>query len=269
MRLTGPLFCLMTLLIGIVSMDQGWADSQKNVEGYFDTSSETTSEITPETWQVRALLAAERETVLSSRISGYIERMTVSLSDRFVRGQVLVSMACSIQKAEVAKAKAELRDSEHNLSVQNQLEALKSGSSVATNLAVTNVEKARADLDIKRAIVEMCVIKAPYKGRVVERTANAYQTVTQGQPLMEILDDSSLEIRLITPSRWLGWLKPGMVFTLHLDETQKTYPSQITKIGARIDPASQSINLVGRINGTHPELIAGMSGMAHFPMNAE
>lgn len=214
--------------------------------------------------RVRVLLAAERETVLSSRIAGRIERMTVGDGDRFQRGQVLVAMECVVHRARLDKARAELAAARAKLAVQTQLQALRSGSALEISLAQANLDRARAEEAEMAAIVGMCAIQAPYDGRVVARRANAFQSVTQGQPLLEILDDRALEARLIIPSRWLGWLRPGHPFTITLDETGKSYPARVHVIGARIDPASQSLTLIGRLDAAHPELIAGMSGEAWF-----
>lgn len=62
------------------------------------------------------------------------------------------------------------------------------------------------------------------------------------------------------PSRWLVWLKPGHSFQVAIDETGKTYPAKVQRIGARVDPVSQSVKLSAAIDGKFPELIAGMSG---------
>ena len=47
---------------------------------------------------------------------------------------------------------------------------------------------------------------------------------------------------------------------MRIDETGKTYPAKVLRIGAKVDPVSQSVKLAAAINGKFPELIAGMSG---------
>ena len=105
-----------------------------------------------------------------------------------------------------------------------------------------------------------CVIAAPFSGRVAEQKAREQQYVQPGQPLLEIIDDSVLELEFIVPSRWLAWLKPGHVFRVAIDETGKSFPAKVQRIGARVDPVSQSVKLVAAIDGKFPELMAGMSG---------
>ncbi|PWF47962.1 HlyD family efflux transporter periplasmic adaptor subunit, partial [Massilia glaciei] len=93
-----------------------------------------------------------------------------------------------------------------------------------------------------------------------ERKIREQQYAQPGQAIMEILDDSVLEIEFLVPSKWLVWLKPGHRFSILIDETGKTYPAKLQRIGARVDPVSQSIKLVAAIDGRFPELLTGMSG---------
>jgi len=84
--------------------------------------------------------------------------------------------------------------------------------------------------------------------------------VQLGQPLLDIIDDSVLELEFLLPSTWLSWLRVGGTFQVQIDETRKTYPARFIRIGARVDPVSQSIKVAAAIHGKFPELMAGMSG---------
>jgi membrane fusion protein, multidrug efflux system len=108
------------------------------------------------------------------------------------------------------------------------------------------------------------VIKALFDGLTAEQKVQEFQYATPGQPLLEILDDRSLEVELIAPSRWLAWLKPGYVFAVHIEETDKSYPATITRVGGRVDPVSQTIKVLGEIQGEAGDLMAGMSGRANI-----
>jgi multidrug efflux pump subunit AcrA (membrane-fusion protein) len=110
----------------------------------------------------------------------------------------------------------------------------------------------------------MCIIDAPFNGRIIKRLAQPFESVNQGEPLIKILDDSELKVELYVPSKWLLWLKQDTEFTVRIDETGKTYPARMTALGARVDAVSQSIEITAVISGNHPELLAGMSGEARF-----
>ena len=78
--------------------------------------------------------------------------------------------------------------------------------------------------------------------------------------MLDIIDDSVLELEFLVPSHWLSWLRVGGKFEVQIDETRKSYPAKFIRIGARVDPVSQSVKVAAAIDGKFPELIAGMSG---------
>ena len=61
-------------------------------------------------------------------------------------------------------------------------------------------------------------------------------------------------------AKGLAWLKVGYKFQVRIDETGMSYPAKITRVGARIDPVSQSVKVAAVIDGQFADLIAGMSG---------
>lgn len=214
--------------------------------------------------QTRVMLGVEEETSLSSQIDGRIQTIEVKEGDAFNRGQTLVVMDCAIQRAHKKKAVAELKAATYALEAQQSLVRLRSGSVMQTNLAAANVAKAEADLEEINVILDMCTIKAPFNGLVVKRLAHTQQYLSKGQPILEILDDSTLHAHVIVPSQWLLWLKKGTPFSFHLDETGKNYAAKVVFMGVRIDPASQTVLLKGVIEANHDELKVGMGGTALF-----
>lgn len=116
-----------------------------------------------------------------------------------------------------------------------------------------------------RAIrVGQCKIKAPYGGRVIEVAVNEHETVPSDKEILSILNDSNLEIELIVPSNWLNWLSIGEAFSFAIDETGKTIDATVSKLGAVVDPVSQTIKLTGKFEGNLDGVLSGMSGTALF-----
>ncbi|MDX1375569.1 MAG: HlyD family efflux transporter periplasmic adaptor subunit, partial [Burkholderiales bacterium] len=107
-------------------------------------------------------------------------------------------------------------------------------------------------------------VSAPFAGRAVKVHVKPHQGVNAGQPLVEIVSEGPFKLRLNVPSKWLAWLKPGTPFEVTIDETGQTYAASVTTINARVDAASQSVELEGRITERSDRLLAGMSGTARF-----
>jgi RND family efflux transporter MFP subunit len=210
---------------------------------------------------VRAQLTPTRYTTLGAEISARIGKLPIAEGERFKTGALLVQFDCSMQRAQLERARAEFSASEQTFKANLQLQKLNSVGKLDLELSRAAVQKAKADVSMGTALVQKCEIRAPFAGRVVEQKVREEQVVQPGQPLLEILDDTSLELEFIAPSSWLSWVAPGQAFEVRIDETGKTYAAQFTRIGARVDPVSQTVKIAGRITGQHPELMAGMSGV--------
>jgi len=209
---------------------------------------------------IRAQLMPRRYTTIAAEIGAKVASIPVGEGGAFRAGQVLVSFDCSLQKAQLDKAQAELEGADQTLQANLRLEQLNSVGQLELDLSKSAVNKARAEVGANRAVLAKCQVAAPFAGRVAEQKVREQQYVQPGQALLDILDDSVLELEFLVPSVWLRWLKVGGSFEVQIDETRKTYPAKFTRIGARVDPVSQSVKVAAAIHGKFPELMAGMSG---------
>jgi membrane fusion protein, multidrug efflux system len=210
--------------------------------------------------EIRAQLMPRRYTTLAAEIGAEVSRLPVVEGGRFAAGQTLVVFDCTLQQAQLNKAKAALAAADKTWSANQRLNELNSVGRVELDVSESEVAKAKAEVAANAAVIGKCALAAPFAGRVAEQKVREQQYAQPGQPLLEIIDDSQLELEFIVPSKWLVWLKPGHSFPVAIDETGKSYPARVQRIGARVDPVSQSVKLSATIDGKFPELIAGMSG---------
>jgi RND family efflux transporter MFP subunit len=210
--------------------------------------------------EIRAQLAPRRYTTLAAEIGAKINRLPLAEGASFRQGQLLVQFDCALQQAQLAKADAALMAADTNWKGNQKLAQLNSVGQIELDVSKAEVLKAQAEVAANRTLLGKCSISAPFGGRIAEQKAREQQYVQPGQALMEILDDSTLELEFIVPSRWLSWVRSGSAFQVSIDETGKTYPAKVQRIGARVDPVSQSVKLTAVIDGRFGELIAGMSG---------
>jgi multidrug resistance efflux pump len=130
--------------------------------------------------------------------------------------------------------------------------------------ADAKVAETQAQSSVFQVQVKRCSVIAHYDGQIVDRKVQRYESVSAGTPLLEIVDNRTLEIHLLVPSRWMGKLKAGQTFSFVPDETGKPLTVTIKRFGARIDEGSQTLLLVAGLPKSDG-LLAGMSGTARFP----
>ena len=209
---------------------------------------------------LRAQVKALQSTLIASEMNARINQLKLRDGERFNEGQVLVSFLCTLEKAQLNKAQATLEKTVKTYEVKQRLEVLHSIGALELAVAKAEAAEARADVEVAHSVLERCVIKAPFSGKVTEAIARAYQTVRAGDPLLEILDDKALEIEFMAPSKALLQLTIGKHFQVILDETNKSYEAEIVRLGGKVDPVSQTIKVYGRFVNKSAELVPGMSG---------
>jgi len=210
--------------------------------------------------EIRAQLTPRRYTTIAAELAAKVSRLPVAEGGAFRAGQSLVSFDCTVQQALLQKARAEQDAAAETFRANQRLAELNSIGKLDLALSRSALAKAEAEVSAQQAVISKCTITAPFAGKVAEQKVREQQFVQPGQALLDIIDDSVLELEFLVPSTWLAWLKVGAAFDVHIDETQKKYPAKFTRIGARVDPVSQSVKVAAAINGHFPELIAGMSG---------
>ncbi len=211
---------------------------------------------------LRAQISPRRQTVLSAEIAGKIDSYPLREGERFEEGDPLVGFDCAVHIARRDRSRAMEQSARRRLETAGRLDQLNSISRLEYDEAVAAVAVAEAETALSEIAVARCTIEAPFPGRVAERLADPFQYVAEGEPVIAILDDRDLEVALMMPSRWLAWLKPGHGFSVAIDELGSTLEARIARIGARVDPISQSIRVFGAITDAPEGLMAGMSGEA-------
>jgi membrane fusion protein, multidrug efflux system len=215
--------------------------------------------------RIRTQLSSRNAVTVSAEIAARIASLPLREGDAFQAGQQIVGFDCSLHQSQLRKAEA-ATDAANALVLSNQRMAeLNSIGKYEVEQAQARLKEAQAEAATTRLIVGRCSIAAPFAGRVAKRHAAAHQYVTPGNPLLDIVETGQLELQMIVPSRWLAWLKPGSGFMVDVEELGKRYRAKVQRVGAQIDPVSQTVAVFGVIDGNQPGLLPGMSGWAVFP----
>jgi RND family efflux transporter MFP subunit len=194
-------------------------------------------------------------------LNAKISELPFKEGQTFKVGQVLVVFDCATQQAQFQKTKAVLSIADRNFQTQKKLLALGSVGRIEYENSYSEYLKTKAENDELASVLARCNVLAPYSGLIVEQKVRAQQYVQAGQPLLDILDNTSLELEFVAPSKWSPWLTQGYKFEIKLDETAKSYPAKITRVNGKIDPVSQTIKVAAVIDGEFKEISPGMSGV--------
>ncbi len=214
---------------------------------------------------IRVLLSAKLETTLSSQMSGTLRELQASLGQPVAADATLVQLNCTEAEARARVANAELAMTRQSLEAKRNLRKLDAVGDLEVAIAETEVQKADASRALATAQRSYCTVKAPFAGRVAKVHVKPYETVSAGTPLFDLVSDGPLKVRLNVPSRLVTRLSVDQPLQVRILETGKTYAGHISAINSRVDAVAQTVELEAQLDAEHPELIAGMSGIATFP----
>lgn len=161
-------------------------------------------------------------------------------------------------------AQAELSGAQETLDAKVRMQGLEQASEVEVALAASQVAKARGQVALYKAQISQCSVRAPWAGRVSKVHVRNFMSVTPGQPLLDLVKSGPLRLKLNLPSRLMSSLPDGSPISVTIDETGKTYDARVRAVNSRVDPVSQTVEIEAAMTRNHPELLPGMSGVAHL-----
>ena len=252
----------LVLILG--GMTTAWAQD--------GTRQRQTADGTRSPLEARGLLRAVNRIDLGTALRARAKEIPFRIGERFAKGDTLIAFDCERYQAEevAARAGADAAGIDYN-SKKRLLKYGAIGRDEVT-LAGALASKAAAELAVNEAVSGECAIIAPFSGRIAALNIMPNEYPPPDLPLMSIIDDSTLEIELVVPSVWLRWLSPGRTFSFTVEETGRTIETSIDRIGAEVDPVSQTVVIYAGVDkgktgakaGGTEDILAGMSGTASF-----
>lgn len=213
---------------------------------------------------VQVILTASRSAVISGTMDGVLIKLPFENGDKFKKGDTLAEYNCQLERGKVEEIKARIRLSDRQLKAYERLREMEA----VAEIEYLSVEEAnrqeKALLKQARARSALCVIKAPFDGRVKDKASSNYEAVKSGRVLMEVSASEPLHAELLVPSVWLRWLNVGSDLEIHVHESGKTYDAKVIRVHGEVDPVTQTAHVVAQIDGYKEELLPGMSGRAKF-----
>ncbi|MCA6061766.1 efflux RND transporter periplasmic adaptor subunit [Thalassolituus sp. ST750PaO-4] len=214
--------------------------------------------------RISGVLENKSEQNLAFKINGLVRRVAVDEGQWVKAGQVLAALDLEEIDAQVAKAESVLANAERNLARFQSLQGLDALSVEQLQSAETQVDVARSDLTVARFNQRHAVIRAPADGRVLKRSVEANEMVSNGKPVF------------LFAARTSGWvLRAGVTdkdivrlrLQDHAEVTFDAYPGEIfqaelSELAGRAD-ASQTFEIELRVSGKPEQpLLAGFVGHA-------
>lgn len=211
-----------------------------------------------------ALITADSEATLSAQMAGKIKNMPYGIGQTFPAGAILAEFDCTESQAKLEALNAEYLGARETHLAKLRLQGLGAAGDLEVTLAAAAAEKAKSQLKQQDAQIAFCTIRAPYAGRIVRLKAHRAESVAANQPVLEVVASSRLKATIHVPSMQAVQLKLGSPLTIDIKATGREYKAKVSRLNARVDGVSQSLEIEAIFVGATAGLLPGMIGQARF-----
>ena len=204
-------------------------------------------------------------TQISAGIDAKLINFPVRAGNRVAAGDIIAEFNCAIEQANNTIDKDREQAAARSVEINERLRQLNNLSELELALSRSELDIARAEVERSTSVLSECVIRAPFSGTVTEKYVEAYQFVSKGEVILELIDTRNLEIEMVLPSLNLILFQAGKQFEFLIDETDQTVEAVIDRVVNVIDPVSQTVRVIGILTDPPDNLMPGMSGVVFFP----
>jgi len=240
------------------------------------------------------LVKPEMYVDLSSSVDAILDKMLVDTGDHIKKGQPLVKLEASVEKARVNLARIQASSNSEIDNRRVQLQYAKRNSKRIRNLyarkSVSLFDKDKAETEVALAEIELekanenkkiaqlnlvlaktelarRTINSPIDGIVVDRYSMVGESVAD-RTIMKLAQIDPLQVELIAPTEYFGLIKKGMEVDIYPERpANKTFKATVTIVDQLIDPASGSFTVRMALPNPGDQLIGGVNCIASFEFN--
>ncbi len=245
--------------------------------------------------ELDCLIEPEMTVELGSSVDGIVERIEVDKSDFIKRGDRLVALESSVEKAAVALARerAQMEDTIQAKQVTaaytarqrervRELHEKKAASGADKDQAETDAQLAKLELETARnnkrlaelelaraeAALRQRTIKSPVSGIVVDRYLNPGESV-EDKPILKLAQIDPLRIEVIAPRELFGKVKKGMAVQVFPEQPASgRYEATVSVVDGIVDAASGTFSIRLSVPNSEHKLFGGLRCRARFALDS-
>ena len=204
-------------------------------------------------------LRSNESVVVRPQLAGRLVEIGFSEGQKVRKGQVLVRLDASVERAELAQAQAALALAKTNFERAEELVKRGAGTQRALDEARWKLRNDEASVALMQARLEKLAINAPFDGVAGLRRVSLGDFVNVGADIvnLEMIDPLKVDFRV--PEIFLSAVRHGQPIEVGLDAfPDRRFPGEVYAIDPQIDTAGRSIVIRARIANPDDALRPGL-----------
>ncbi len=204
-------------------------------------------------------VASVKGVALSSEGAGVVTKIRFESGSTVKQGEILVELDTSVERAQLASARARRDLAKVTAERSRALVATKVISQAQMDAVEAELKTASTEYNAIQAQIERKVVRAPFSGKLGIRNVNLGQYLNPGTPITVLESQGAVFVDFTLPQQELGKLSVGMPVRLVLEgDREKQLQGEIAAVDPTIDNTSRSIKLRASVPNDTEKLRPGM-----------
>jgi membrane fusion protein, multidrug efflux system len=213
----------------------------------------------PQTLTAVGSLRSDETVIVRPEVAGRVAEILFREGERAEKGQPLVRLDDSVQRADLEKARANLVLSKSKFERAVDLRQKGFLSSQAADEAENILKVAKADVELMEARVAKTTIRAPFSGTLGLRQVSVGDYVKEGQDMVNLESLDPLKVDFRVPENANSLVKGRQDLQVTLDAIpDKAYDGRVYAINPLVDANGRSIVIRAQVPNRDGRLRPGM-----------
>ena len=207
-------------------------------------------------------LRSRQSVMMRPEVAGRVSALGFGDGTRVRKGQLLVQLDDTLQRAELKQAQAQLSIAQAALKRNQELVAQNFVAQRVLDESQANMQVVEAQQALAQAKLSRMAIRAPFDGTVGLRVVNLGDYVKDGADLVNLEDTSSMYVDFRLPERYQGKLKLQQTVELALDAVPgQRFKAHVQAIDPLLDVNGRSVGVRAVVSNTSGESTPLRPGM--------
>jgi RND family efflux transporter MFP subunit len=211
--------------------------------------------------QAVGTMRSKQNVMLRPEVSGRIQTLGFTDGGRVRKGEVMMQLEDTLQRAEIRQSEAQVSIARANLKRNQELVAQNFVAQRVVDESAAQMQVVEAQLSLSCARWERMRVIAPFDGTVGIRNVNVGDFVKDGADLVNLEDLSSMYVDFRMPERFIGKLRPSQTIEMQLDAMPgRQFKAKIEAIDPQIEANGRSVLVRATLPNNNGEPLAQRGG---------
>lgn len=214
---------------------------------------------------MQSVVYSDKNSNLSTKLSGVITNINVEPGDFVQAGQVLLELDNSIQKRRLAEAKNKFEFIETVFKRQESIWNKKVGSEIDYLKAKNDYETMQKSIALIEEEIDLLKLKAPFAGTVDMVLPKIGEALSPGMGAVVMSSTANLEVRAEFPENYYSKIKKGNNVKVYFpDLDNDTLDLKISSISETIDTKNRTMTAIIKIPNKVKDVKPNMTCVTKF-----